>query len=139
MLNLKKGAQVKIISGKDKGKTGEILEINRGILKEGNSILVTLLKNLSTSENGNRRINIKKITLLKDVINKPINKAIFTLDNPSKVEELRKLLDNDGHTDVELNILHKKQKLIFKIKGKKKVDRNLINTLKNKDILTSIS
>jgi len=26
---LKKGAQVKIISGKDKGKTGEILEINR--------------------------------------------------------------------------------------------------------------
>jgi large subunit ribosomal protein L24 len=29
MLNLKKGTQVKIISGKDKGKTGEILEINR--------------------------------------------------------------------------------------------------------------
>ena len=29
MLNLKKGAQVKIISGKDKGKTGEILEIKR--------------------------------------------------------------------------------------------------------------
>ena len=26
---LKKGAQVKIISGKDKGKVGEILEINR--------------------------------------------------------------------------------------------------------------
>ena len=28
-MNFKKGAQVKIISGKDKGKTGEILEINR--------------------------------------------------------------------------------------------------------------
>jgi len=28
-MNLKKGAQVKILSGKDKGKTGEILEINR--------------------------------------------------------------------------------------------------------------
>ena len=26
---LKKGSQVKIISGKDKGKTGEIIEINR--------------------------------------------------------------------------------------------------------------
>ena len=26
---IKKGTQVKIISGKDKGKTGEILEINR--------------------------------------------------------------------------------------------------------------
>ena len=30
---LKKGIQVKIISGKDKGKTGEILEINRKLNK----------------------------------------------------------------------------------------------------------
>ena len=30
---LKKGMQVKILSGKDKGKTGEILEINRKIEK----------------------------------------------------------------------------------------------------------
>ena len=31
---LKKGIQVKVISGKDKGKTGEILEINRKLNKE---------------------------------------------------------------------------------------------------------
>ena len=28
-MNIKKGTQVKIITGKDRGKTGEILEINR--------------------------------------------------------------------------------------------------------------
>ena len=32
-MNLKKGYQVKILSGKDKGKTGEILEINRKLEK----------------------------------------------------------------------------------------------------------
>ena len=32
-MNLKKGAQVKIITGKDKGKTGEILEIDRKLNK----------------------------------------------------------------------------------------------------------
>ena len=32
-MNLKKGTQVKIISGKDKGKIGEILEINRKLDK----------------------------------------------------------------------------------------------------------
>ena len=32
-MHLKKGVQVKIISGKDKGKTGEILEINRKLNK----------------------------------------------------------------------------------------------------------
>ena len=30
---LKKGIQVKVITGKDKGKTGEILEINRKLSK----------------------------------------------------------------------------------------------------------
>ena len=32
-MNLKKGAKVKVITGKDKGKTGEILEINRKLNK----------------------------------------------------------------------------------------------------------
>ena len=33
MLILKKGSQVKVISGKDKGKSGEILEIDRKLQK----------------------------------------------------------------------------------------------------------
>ena len=33
MLNLKKGTQVKIITGKDKGKTGEILEIQKNLVE----------------------------------------------------------------------------------------------------------
>ena len=32
-MNIKKGTQVKIITGKDRGKTGEILEINRKLGK----------------------------------------------------------------------------------------------------------
>ena len=32
-MNFKKGVQVKVITGKDKGKTGEILEINRKLNK----------------------------------------------------------------------------------------------------------
>ena len=32
-MNLKKGDQVKIITGNDKGKTGEILEINKKLSK----------------------------------------------------------------------------------------------------------
>ena len=32
-MNLKKGSQVRVLSGKDKGKTGEILEINRKLEK----------------------------------------------------------------------------------------------------------
>ncbi len=117
----------------------DLFEVNRDILIEGNSILITLLKNFADKENINKRINIKKITLLKDVINKPIEKAIFTLKNLKNAEELQKMLNEQGQTEVELNILQDNKKLVFKVKGKKKVDRNLINLLKNKDILTYIS
>ena len=45
----KKGTQVKIISGKDKGKTGEILEINRKLnkIKEGEKVSIIECKPIS--------------------------------------------------------------------------------------------
>ena len=49
---LKKGTQVKIISGKDKGKTGEILEINRKLQKINIKSIGMIKKHLKpTKEN----------------------------------------------------------------------------------------
>jgi len=49
---LKKGIQVKIISGKDKGKTGEILEINRKLNKVKIKAINMIKKHLKpTKEN----------------------------------------------------------------------------------------
>ena len=49
---LKKGIQVKIISGKDKGKTGEILEINRKLNKiKVKSINMVKIHTKPTKEN----------------------------------------------------------------------------------------
>ena len=52
MFSLKKGAQVKVISGKDKGKTGEILEINRRLGKVKIKAINMIKKHLKpTKEN----------------------------------------------------------------------------------------
>ncbi len=52
MLSLKKGSQVKIISGKDKGKTGEILEIKRSVNKVKIKAINMIKKHLKpTKEN----------------------------------------------------------------------------------------
>ena len=49
---IKKGIQVKIISGKDKGKTGEVLEINRNLNKVKVKALNMIKKHLKpTKEN----------------------------------------------------------------------------------------
>ena len=47
---LKKGIQVKIISGKDKGKTGEILEINRKLNKVKVKSINMIKKHLKPSK-----------------------------------------------------------------------------------------
>ena len=73
---LKKGAQVKIISGKDKGKTGEILEINRKLSKVKIKSINMVKKHLKpTKENKGgivskesfiHQSNVKNIDLKKD-------------------------------------------------------------------------
>ena len=64
---LKKGNQVKILSGKDKGKTGEILEINRkptkenkgGIISKESFIHQSNIKNIDTKKNEKKAVSKK--------------------------------------------------------------------------------
>ena len=50
----------------------DVLELNRKILKEGNSLILTLVKSISNEENRFKRINVQKIVSLKDLLNSPI-------------------------------------------------------------------
>ena len=73
---LKKGSQVKIISGKDKGKTGEILEINRRLNKVKIKSINMIKKHtkptkenkggIISKENFIHQSNIKNIDLKKE-------------------------------------------------------------------------
>ena len=80
---LKKGTQVKIISGKDKGKTGEILEINRKLNKIKIKSINMIKKHLKptkenkggiiSKENFIHHSNVKSLDLEKKT-KKQINK-----------------------------------------------------------------
>ena len=82
-MNLKKGTQVKIITGKDKGKTGEILEINKQMKKVKIKSINMIKKHLKpTKENKGGIIskeafihlsNIKNIDV-KKISKKEVNK-----------------------------------------------------------------
>ena len=80
---LKKGIQVKIITGKDKGKTGEILEINRKLNKvKIKAVNMVKIHTKPTKENKGgivskesfiHQSNIKNIDLKKNE-KKPVGK-----------------------------------------------------------------
>ena len=75
-MNLKKGIQVKIISGKDKGKTGEILEINKKLKKVKIKSINMIKKHLKptkenkggiiSKENYIHQSNVKNIDIKKN-------------------------------------------------------------------------
>ena len=75
-MNLKKGIQVKVLTGKDKGKTGEILEINRKLNKVKIKAIGMVKRHLKpTKENKGGIIskesfihqsNVKSIDIKKD-------------------------------------------------------------------------
>ena len=57
----------------------DVLNLNREILKEGSSLILTLVKSISNEENRFKRVNVNKIASLKDILNKPINEVTFNL------------------------------------------------------------
>ncbi len=116
----------------------EILELNRNILVEGNSLLITLNKNLSDDENRFKRINVNKIILIKDLFNKPISTLELTLNTINQISNLEKL-DLDGDTKVTIKIEENKKELTFQLGKSRKVDRNSLNLIKKDGILTQIN
>ena len=117
----------------------DILELNRNILVEGNSLIITLIKSISKDENRFKRINVQKIASLKDLFNSDISNITFEINSNDQIDQITKILNKNGSTSININFLNKDQNLLFKLKNKREVDRKSINLLRNKEINAIIS
>ena len=116
----------------------DTLNLNRNILAEGNSLLITLMKNLSDDENRFKRINVNKLVLIKDLYNKPVRDLEININDVNNISKLNHLEIN-GSTNVKLKINTNKGKLIFNLKKNRKIDRNSMNLLKKDGFSTQIN
>ena len=116
----------------------DVLESNRNLLVEGNSLIITLSKNIAEGENRFKRINVKKISSLKDLFNKPVSEIELKLNHPEQVKEISNILIKEGSTNVKIIINNLDNDLVFQLKNKRLVDRQSLNNLKNQGILTTI-
>ena len=108
----------------------DIFETNRDLLIEGKSLMLTLMKNYVDENKTQKKINVKKIITLEDVINKPIDKIKFSINVLSELEKLAQFKNLDGKTKISFVINDGNKKLYFNLKDKRKVDYKLLNTLK---------
>tara|TARA_B100000886_G_scaffold211781_1_gene146691 strand:- start:2911 stop:5649 length:2739 start_codon:yes stop_codon:yes gene_type:complete len=107
----------------------DIFEINRNNLKEGNSVMLTLIKNYSDENRIQKRINIKKMISLKELVNQPIKNITFKFREIEDIKKLKGLSHINGETAVKV-LLDKNNKIhTFQLKDKRKVNNQLLNLL----------
>ena len=116
----------------------DILDVNREILKEGSSLILTLIKSISNEENRFKRINVQKIISLKDLANKPIDEVTFNLKSLKELDEVSKILTKTGSTLVKIKISDDEYDFKFRLENKRNIDRKTINLLRNSQISTKI-
>ncbi len=117
----------------------DTLQLNREILKEGSSLILTLIKSISDGENRFKRINVQKIASLKDLLNKPIEEVTFNLKSLKELSEISKFLPKLGDTLIKIKLSDEKNNFDFQLKKKRNIDRKTINLLRNKEISAVIS
>ena len=117
----------------------DILELNREILKEGSSLILTLFKNISNDENRLTRINVQKIASLKDLFNSPINEVSFEIKSELEIEKISTILEGEGKTIVNINLNSGDNILKFRLKNTRKLDRKALNLLRNQEIQAIIN
>ena len=116
----------------------DTLDLNREILKEGNSLLITLFKNISNDENKTKRINVQKIASLKDLVNKPISEVVFKISSEDQIEKISNLLFEKGDTKINIEFENNDKKLFFQLENLRNLDRKTLNLIKNQQIQAEI-
>ncbi|MDC3073533.1 DNA polymerase III subunit alpha [Candidatus Pelagibacter sp.] len=117
----------------------DVLELNREILKEGNSLILNLVKNITDDENRFKRINVQKISSLKELFNSPINEVSFEVRSVDQVQLLSKILKENGKTLININLVNEDNILQFKLKKSKNLDRKSLNLLRKQQVHATIS
>ena len=94
----------------------DLLELNREILKEGNSLILTLVKNISNDENRFKRINVQKIASLKDLFNSPINEISFNVKSIEQIEKDIKIFKSRWQNPSKIQSFNRRSNFKFSIK-----------------------
>jgi len=117
----------------------DLLTLNREKLKESNSFVLTLQKEKTNTENAQRRINIRKLVDLSDLVNKTYESVSIELSDKKKLKELNELLNKTGETKINVVLKDNNKNYKFELEQTRKFDFNLFSLIKNKEYVKKIS
>ena len=117
----------------------EILVNNREKIKEGESFVLTLQKDSISQDSSQRRINVRKVLSLEDIIKKPYSKVTIELNENFDLEEIKSLLQKKGQTQINLIINTQNKKILYNLENLREFDFNQLKMMKSKEYVKKIT
>ena len=117
----------------------DMLTNNREKLQESNSFILTLQKDRPIGENQQRRVNVRKILDLSEMVNKSYDKISIELTKDYNLEELKQVLVEEGKTEINIVIKEENKNYSFKLGKPRKFNLSIFNNIKSKQYVKKIS
>jgi len=117
----------------------DLLTANREKLIESSSLVLTLHKERAFGENAQRRVNIRNILDLREMIDRSYDKVSIELDPSYDMQELKETLKEEGKTEISLIIIDQNKRLAFKLEKSRKFNLSIFNAIKNKQYVKKIN
>ena len=140
-----KGTPFAIIKFSDQSKVfelflfSEMLELNRKLLVEGKSFLITLIKDKENQENRFRRINVRKIVSLDNIVKLNYDHVHIEIDKSDNLKKLYESIKEKGDSKIKISINEKQKNYIFELKDKRKFDYETLKYLNQEHYIKKIN
>jgi len=140
-----KGTPFAIVKFSDESKVfelflfSEILESNRKNLIEGKSVLLTIIKDKENKENRFRRINVRKIVSLDEIIKLNYSNVYIEIDTPDSLKKLYESIKEKGNSTIKISIAEDNKNYLFELKNKRKFDYETLKYLNQEPYIKKIS
>ena len=114
------------------------LEKNRKNLIEGQSFLLTVVKDKENQENRFRRINVRNIVNLKEIIKQSYSKVYIEIDASDNLNKLYESIKEKGNSKIEISINEDNKNYLFELNDKRKFDHETLKYLNKEHYIKKI-
>ncbi len=117
----------------------EILETNREKLVEGQSFLLTVIKDNENKENRFKRISVRKVVPLKETKKINYNDVFIEISESNDLDKLYEFIKEKGNSKIKISISNKNKNYLFELKDKRKFDYDTLKHLNNEHYIKKIT
>ena len=101
--------------------------------------MLTVIKDKDNKDNRFRRINVRKVVSLDNIIKQNYNNVEIQMRNKEDLEKLYAVIKEKGNSKIKISFTIEDKKYLFELKDKRKFDYETLKYLNKEEYIKKIS